>query len=300
MFKRVGLFIITNIAIMAMVTIVINVFGLEPHLSSYGQNYQSLLIFCGIFGIGGSIISLQMSRWIAKRSMGVQLIDAHGQHSALYNTIERLARDAKLPVTPEVGIYDSPEVNAFATGPSKSKSLVAVSTGLLNNMTTDELEAVLAHEIAHIANGDMVTLALIQGVVNTFVMFFARIAAFAVQNAMNGDDEEGEGTSFWVNFALVMAFQLVFGILGSIVVSFFSRYREYRADSGGAALAGRDKMIAALKRLDQQFEAGRFDKRSDNEAMNAMKISSRASRFAALLSTHPPLKTRIKALEMNA
>jgi heat shock protein HtpX len=300
MLKRVGLFIITNLAIMAMVTIVINVFGLEPHLNAYGQNYQSLLIFCAIFGMGGALISLQMSRWTAKKFMGVQLIESNGHHSGLYNTIERLSKAANLPATPEVGIFDSPEVNAFATGPSKSKSLVAVSTGLLNNMTTDEVEGVLAHEIAHIANGDMVTLTLIQGVVNTFVMFFARIAAFAVQNALNGDDEEGEGSSFWVNFALVMVFQLVFGLLGSVVVAFFSRYREYRADSGGARLAGREKMIAALKRLDKQFEAGAFDKHADNQSVNAMKISSRGSKLAALLSTHPPLKTRIKALEMNA
>ncbi len=298
MFKRVGLFIITNIAIMAMITIVINVFGLEPYMSQYGQNYQSLLIFCAIFGMGGSFISLQISRWMAKRSMGVQLIEGNGQFSGLYNTVQRLSNSANLPKMPEVGIYNSPEVNAFATGPSKSKALVAVSTGLLDSMTQDEVEGVLAHEIAHIANGDMVTLTLIQGVVNTFVMFFARIAAFAVQNALRSDDDEGEGMGFFLNFALIMVFQMVFGLLGSIVVAFFSRYREYRADSGAARLAGREKMIAALKRLEAQHSAGRFVKNED-QAINAMKISSKDG-LMALLSTHPPLSSRIKALEMNA
>lgn len=300
MFKRVGLFLITNIAVIAMVTIITNLFGLEPYMNSYGINYQALLIFCGIWGMVGSFVSLMMSKWMAKMSMGVKIIEPHGQYSSLVNTVHRLAKAANLPKMPEVGIYNSPEVNAFATGPSKSNSLVAVSTGLLDNMTSDEVEGVLAHEVAHIANGDMVTMALIQGVVNAFVMFFARIAAFAVQNALRGDDEEGEGFSYMINFVLVIAFQIVFGILGSMVVAFFSRYREYRADSGGARLAGRGKMIAALQRLERQFEAGRFDKHADNEAINAMKISSKGGRLSALLSTHPPLKTRIKALEMNA
>ncbi len=298
MFKRVGLFLLTNIAVIAMVTIITQVFGLEPYMNANGLNYQALLIFCAIWGMVGSFISLAMSKFMAKQMMGVKIVEQNGQFSGLVNTVHRLAKAANLPKMPEVGVYDSPEVNAFATGPSKSNSLIAVSTGLLNGMTEDEVEGVLAHEIAHVANGDMVTMALVQGVVNAFVMFFARIAAFAVQNFLRGDDDEGEGFSYMINFVLIMVFQIVFGILGSVVVAFFSRYREFRADSGGAQLAGREKMVAALKRLQNQFERGNFN--DDAPSMNAMKISTKASRFAALLSTHPPLSTRIKALQMNA
>ena len=298
MFKRIGLFLLTNIAVIATVTIITQVFGLEPYMNANGINYQALLIFCSIWGMVGSFISLALSKFMAKRMMGVKIVEPNGQFSSLVNTVHRLAKAANLPKMPEVGVYDSPEVNAFATGPSKSNSLVAVSSGLLNSMTEDEVEGVLAHEIAHIANGDMVTMALVQGVVNAFVMFFARIAAFAVQNFLRGDDDDGEGFSFMINFVLIMVFQIAFGILGSVVVAFFSRYREFRADSGGARLAGREKMVAALKRLQSQFESGNF--KDDEPSMNAMKISTKGSRFAALLSTHPPLSTRIKALEMNA
>ena len=193
---------------------------------------------------------------------------------------------------PEVGIYNSPEVNAFATGPSKRNSLVAVSTGLLNGMSQDEVEGVLAHEVSHIANGDMVTMTLIQGVVNAFVMFFARIAAFAVSNFMRGDDEEGEGLGWFAHMAVIFVFEIIFGLLGSIVVAFFSRYREYRADSGAARLAGREKMIAALQRLKNQTY---MDKRG--ESLATLKISNRKGGLAALISTHPSLDDRIKALQ---
>lgn len=299
MFKRIGLFALTNFAVIMAVTVVINLFGIEPYLNAQGVNYQSLLIICAIWGMIGSFISLAMSKWITKRSMGVQVIDPQmgGQYASFVNTVHRLAKAANLPKMPEIGIYDSPEVNAFATGPSKSNSLVAVSTGLLNNMQEDEVEGVLAHEIAHIANGDMVTMALVQGVINAFVMFFAQIAVIAIDNLVRGDDE-GEGLGFFARYMLINLFTMVFGLLAMPIVAFFSRYREYRADSGGAHLAGRDKMINALKRLQQQYETGVFEKAETN--INAMKISSKNGGLMALISTHPPLTDRIKALEMNA
>lgn len=300
MFKRLSLFLITNMAVILAVSLIINLLGVEPYLTANGINYQSLLIMCGVWGMVGSFISLAISKWSAKRMMGVQIINPQmgGEHAAFINTVHRLAKAADLPKMPEVGIYNSPEVNAFATGPSKSNSLVAVSTGLLNNMREDELEGVLAHEVAHIANGDMVTMTLIQGVVNAFVMFFAHIAVMAIDNLMSGDDNEGEGLGFFTRYMLINLFTMVFGLLAMPVIGFFSRYREYKADSGGAHLAGRDKMINALKRLQQQHEQGVFEKADSN--INAMKISSKSNGLMALMSTHPPLSDRIKALEMNA
>lgn len=300
MFKRVGLFIMMNIAVVVTISIVMNVLGINHYVTAQGLDYNALLVFCALWGFVGSFISLAMSKFMAKRMMGVQIIDPHmgGQYAALVNTVHRLAKAANLPKMPEVGIYNSPEVNAFATGPSKSNSLVAVSTGLLNNMREDEVEGVLAHEVAHVANGDMVTMALIQGVINAFVMFFARIAAFAIQNALRSDDDDSPAGYGWSYYLTTIVFEILFGVIGMIIVAFFSRYREYRADSGGAQLAGRDKMINALKRLEQQFEQGVFEKA--DAKVNAMKISSRPAGLMALLSTHPPLSDRIKALEMNA
>lgn len=299
MFKRISLFMLTNIAVMVMVTIILQVLGVEPYLQANGINYTSLMIMCGVFGMVGSFISLSISKWSAKRMMGLHMIEANDpNYSGLVNTVHRLSKAANLPKMPEVAIYQSQEVNAFATGPSKSNSLVAVSTGLLNNMTQDEVEGVLAHEVAHIANGDMVTMALVQGVINAFVMFFAHIAVMLIDNIMRGDDDEGgQGLGFFARYALISLFQMIFGFLGMFVVAFFSRYREYRADSGGASLAGRDKMIAALRRLQTQFDTGVFDK--ETAEMNSMKISSKGG-IMALISTHPDLSDRIKALEMNA
>lgn len=300
MFKRIGLFLMMNMAVILTISIVMNVLGLNHYVTAQGLDYQALLVFCGLWGFVGSFISLAMSKWLAKTSYGVQIIDPQmgGQYAALVNRVHRLAKAANLPKMPEVGIYNSPEVNAFATGPSKSNSLVAVSTGLLNNMTEDEVEGVLAHEVAHVANGDMVTMALIQGVVNAFVMFFARIAAFAIQNAMKSDDDDSPVGGGWAYYLTTIVFEILFGFIGMFIVAFFSRYREYRADSGAAHLAGREKMIAALRRLQQQYEHGVFEK-ADNK-INAMKISTRSSGLMALMSTHPPLGDRIKALEMNA
>lgn len=297
MFKRISLFLLMNIAVIATISIVMNLLGVKPYLTANGLNYEALLIFCGIWGMVGSFISLAMSKFMAKSMMGVQIQSENGPYHNLVNTVHRLAKAANLPKMPEVGIYNSPEVNAFATGPSKSNSLVAVSTGLLNQMSEEEVEGVLAHEIAHVANGDMVTMALIQGVINAFVMFFARVAAFAIQNAMRSDNDDRPVGHDWSYMLTTFVFEILFGFIGMFVIAFFSRYREYRADSGGARLAGRNKMIGALKRLQMQYEHGVFEK--SDEKMNAMKISSKGG-IMALLSTHPKLEDRIRALELNS
>lgn len=292
MFKRIGLFLLTNLAVIVMVSIVLNLLGVGQYRTVGGLDLKALLAFCAVWGFVGSFISLRMSKFMAKRFMGVQIVDKDPQYAALVNTVHQLAKQANLPKMPEVGVYHSPEVNAFATGPSKKNSLVAVSTGLLQGMRQDEVEGVLAHEVSHIANGDMVTMTLIQGVINTFVMFFARIAAFAVENFLRGDDEEGQGMGGIAYMLTVFVFEIIFGLLGSVVVALFSRHREYRADAGAAKLAGREKMIAALERLKSQtFQ----DKRG--QALEAFKISGKRGGLAALLSTHPALDDRIKALQ---
>lgn len=291
MFKRIGLFLLTNLAVILTVSIVLNLLGVGQYRTVGGLDYQSLLIFCAVWGFVGSFISLGMSKFMAKRFMGVEIVDNNPQYAHLVNTIRQLSKQANLPKMPEVGVYHSPELNAFATGPSKKNSLVAVSTGLLNGMSQEEVEGVLAHEISHVANGDMVTMALLQGVINSFVMFFARIAAFAVENFLRGDDEEGGGLGHIAYMFTVFAFEIVFGLLGSIVLAVFSRFREYRADSGAARLAGREKMIAALERLKGQTV---FDNRG--KSLEAFKISGKRGGLAALLSTHPSLDDRIQAL----
>lgn len=291
MFKRIGLFLLTNIAVIVMVSIILNLLGVGGYYTPEGIDHTALLIFCGVWGMVGAFISLRMSKFMAKKFMGVQIVDGQGQYAALVNTVHQLAKQANLPKMPEVGVYNSPEVNAFATGPSKKNSLVAVSTGLLQGMRQDEIEGVLAHEISHIENGDMVTMTLIQGVVNAFVMFFARIAAFAVSNFLS-DDEEGQGLGFFAHIMVIMVFELIFGLLGSIVVAFFSRFREFKADAGAARLAGREKMIAALERLKQQTV---IDKRG--EGLATLKISNRKTGLANLIATHPSLDDRIKALQ---
>jgi heat shock protein HtpX len=299
MFKRVFYFALVNIAVMVTISIILNMLGVRHYVTEYGINYQSLILFCGIWGMVGSFISLALSKFMAKRMMGVQIVEENSEYSHLVSKIHRLARSANLPKMPEVGVYDSPEINAFATGPSKSNSLVAVSTGLLHKMSDDEVEGVLAHEIAHIANGDMVTMALIQGVVNAFVMFFARIAAFAIESAMSSDDDDSPSGYGFAHMMTVFAFEIVFGILGSVVVAFFSRLREYSADAGGAKLAGKSKMIAALKKLQLEYESSHFDKNPDQN-MSMMKISSKEVGFRAYFSSHPKLSDRIHQLEVNS
>ncbi|MEQ1897957.1 MAG: protease HtpX [Vicinamibacterales bacterium] len=290
--KRIVLFLLTNLAVVLTLSVVVSLLGLDRYVTDSGLNLGSLAMFCLVWGMGGAFISLQMSRFIAKRSTGMRLVDGQSGNADadwLYRTVEGLTRKAGLPM-PEVGIYESGEVNAFATGPSRSKSLVAVSTGLLRSMERREVEGVLAHEVAHIANGDMVTMTLLQGVINAFVMFLARVVAFAIANSGSRDGERrgNNGGSFLV----MMVLQIVFGVLGSMVTAWFSRQREFRADSGGATLAGRDNMIAALRRLMTTHEL--VD--TQQAALATLKISG-ARGWMMFLSTHPPLEQRIAALE---
>ncbi len=290
--KRIFLFLMTNILVMATIMIVTSALGVDRYLTTKGINYQTLAIYCLIWGFAGSFISLWMSKFMAKQMMGVEVVDKSHQYQWLVQRVHQLSRSAGLSTMPEVGIYSSPEVNAFATGPSKSNSLVAVSTGLLERMNDDELEGVLAHEVAHIANGDMVTMTLIQGVINAFVMFFAKIAAFALDQAMRKDEDDSRGPG-WTYYISQMVFQMVFSILGSVVVMYFSRAREFRADAGAAKISGRDKMIAALRRLKSTFDIVEED---SNQQIACMKISGH-SKMAKLFSTHPSLDERIEALQ---
>ena len=285
--KRVVLFLLTNLAIVVTVSLILNLLGVGRYVGPQGIDLGSLAIFCFVWGMAGSMISLQISRWSAKRMTGMRLVNGQtGDPTSdwVYRAVEQLTQKANLPM-PEVGIYDSPEVNAFATGPSKRRSLVAVSSGLLRGMRREEVEGVLAHEVAHIANGDMVTMTLLQGIVNAFVMFLARIIAYALTSRGSRDDQ-GAAPSFM----LVMMLELVLGVLGMIVVSWFSRQREFRADHGGATLAGKADMLAALRRLGGSREL--IDPR--HEALATMKISGK---WTGLFSTHPPLEQRIAVLE---
>ncbi len=294
--KRIFLFVLTNILVMVTVNIVLSLVGGHRWLDAYGINYQALMIFCLVWGFAGAGISLLLSKFMAKTMMGVKLVDERGPYAALVQKVHLYAKQAGLSKMPEVGVYESPEVNAFATGPSKNNSLVAVSTGLLSQMNSDEVDGVLAHEVAHVANGDMVTMALIQGVVNAFVMFFARIAAFALSQAMAGnrdsDDDRPVAQGFMFHM-IVMVFEIAFSFLGMFVIAYFSRTREFRADKGGANYAGRQKMIAALRRLKTKFEM--VDPNTP-ENFASMKISSKKG-LMNFLSTHPSLDDRIAALE---
>lgn len=298
--KRVVLFLIVNIAIVVTLSLVLNLLGIGRYVTEKGINYESLMAFCLVWGMGGAFISLSLSRIMAKWMMRVRVIppNASGAEGELVRTIHSLARAARLPKMPEVGIYDSPEVNAFATGPTKSRALVAVSRGLLQRMNRDEIEGVLGHEIAHVANGDMVTMTLLQGVINAFVMFFARIAAFAITQALasRSNDSDSRPSPF-LQFGLIILFEIVFGLIGALIVAAFSRYREFRADSGGARLAGREKMIGALRSLQRSVEM--VD--TSQSSMAAFKISTRSrGGLVALFSSHPPLETRIQKLAQGA
>ena len=292
MFKRMGFFFITNILIMITISILVRVLGFDRYMNQYGLNYPALMGFCLVWGMSGALISLFLSKTMAKMSMGVQEVRPGGSYSALYQTVQRLSKTAGIP-TPEVGIYESPEVNAFATGPSSSNALVAVSTGLLNQMNDNEVEAVLGHVIAHVANGDMVTMTLIQGVVNAFGMFIARIIGYAAGMFFSRGDDENSGPNYLVQFIATILFEIIFSILGTMVVAYFSRMREFRADEGGAKFAGRQNMIAALERL-KRFSDGPVDDRG--AAIASLKISS-GKNWLALFSTHPPLEDRIRALK---
>ena len=279
--KRVLLFIATNLAVMLILSIVLSI--LMPALGLNASSNAGLLLFSAVFGMGGSFISLLMSKAIAKRSVGAYVIESprNKQERWLVTTVKAQAVRAGIAM-PEVAIYDSPEINAFATGANRNSALVAVSAGLLRQLSADEAEAVLGHEVSHIANGDMVTLSLMQGVLNTFVFFFARLVA----QMMN----RGNNNAF-VYFTTVMVFQAVFGVLASIIVMAFSRYREYRADAGGASLAGRAKMIAALQKL----QAGHGESQLEGQ-LTAFGISGKRA-TAELFMSHPPIEKRIAALQ---
>jgi len=299
MAKRIFLFLTVNILVVLTISFVVNLLGVRPYLDSRGIDYSGLLIFCAIWGFVGAFISLALSRVMAKFAMGVKTIDpqrASGTEKELVSLVYKLSQKAGLTTMPEVGIYQSPEVNAFATGPTRSRSLVAVSSGLLQRMDGDAVEGVLGHEIAHIANGDMVTMTLLQGVINTFVMFFARVAAWAISNAMAGDRDRDRSPSPMIYWITLMVFEIVFSLLGAMVVAAFSRWREFRADRGGATVAGKTKMIHALQSL-----KGTLDKVDNSHpALASFKISGRPKGLLALLATHPDLETRIERLRSGA
>lgn len=289
--KRVLLFLATNVAILIVLSVTLRLLGVERILdeSGTGLNFNALLVFAAVIGFGGSFISLAMSKWMAKRMTGAQVIEQprNSTEAWLLDTVRRQARQAGIEM-PEVAVYDSPDLNAFATGMNKNKALVAVSTGLLRSMNSDEAEAVLGHEVSHVANGDMVTLALIQGVVNTFVVFIARVIGHVVDRTVF-KNEEGHGPAFWVTTIVA---ELVLAVLASMIVMWFSRYREFRADAGGARLAGRQKMIAALERLRASHPSQLPDQ------MAAFGINGQVTRsFAKLFMSHPPLDERIAALK---
>jgi heat shock protein HtpX len=292
---RVGLFVLTNLAILVVVSVVFRLLGLESTLASNGVdlNLQALLIMSAVIGMTGSFISLAISKWSAKRMTGAQVITEPQNRTQqwLLDTVRRQAEQAGIGM-PEVAIYSSPDVNAFATGMSRNNALVAVSTGLIEKMKMDEAEAVLAHEVSHVANGDMVTLALIQGVVNTFVVFFSRVVGHIVDRVIL-KNERGYGLGYFVSS---MVAQVVFGILASTIVMYFSRVREFKADAGGARLAGNSKMIAALQRLQSIHQPSRLP-----EQMAAFGINGGiGDGIKRLFMTHPPLEERIAALQAQS
>ena len=287
--KRIFLFLVTNLAVVAVLSIVARITGLDHWVAMHGGSYEGLLAMAALFGFGGALISLAMSKWMAKRAMGVQVIErpANATEEGLVSTVRQLATQAGMGM-PEVGVFESPQPNAFATGARRDAALVAVSTGLLQSMNRSEVEAVLGHEITHVANGDMVTLTLIQGVVNTFVIFLSRIVGGIVDRALSRDGEGRGGIGYFVS---VMIAQLLLGILASTIVMWFSRRREFRADAGGARLAGRNNMIGALERLKIAHEP------SLPKQLAAFGIGGGpGTGFQRLFMSHPPLEERIAAL----
>jgi len=290
--KRVFLFLLTNLAIMLVLGVVISVFGLGQVLDEQGIDLQALLVLSAVVGMTGSVVSLAMSKFMAKRMTNAQVIEvAHTeQEEWLFETVQRQAQAAGIAM-PEVAIYDAPDMNAFATGMFRNSALVAVSTGLLAGMKRDEVEAVLAHEVSHVANGDMITLALIQGVVNTFVFFLSRVVGHVVDRVVF-KTERGHGPAYWITAIIA---QVVLGILASAIVMWFSRQREFRADAGGANIAGRQKMVSALKRLQQSANQPHLP-----EQLEAFGISGGMGvGIKRLFMSHPPLEERIEALQRS-
>ena len=287
--KRIALFLLTNLAVIVVASAVLSLLGVDRYLTQSGLNYEALLIFSAVFGFSGSIVSLLISKKIALWTTGARIIaePRSAQEAWMLSTVARQARQAGIGM-PDVAIYESPEPNAFATGWNKDRALVAVSTGLLQHMTQDEVEAVLGHEVSHIANGDMVTMALLQGVLNTFVIFISRVVGYFIDKAVFRN-ERGIGIGYYLT---VIALEIVFGILASLIVAWYSRRREFRADAGGAHLAGRRKMIAALERLGGVGESSQLP-----EQLAAFGIIGGASKWFA---THPPIGERIAALKQAA
>jgi heat shock protein HtpX len=291
MLKRIALFVATNLAVILVLSIVLRLLGVDRILdeSGTGLNYEALLVLSLVIGFGGSFISLAMSKFMAKHATGAQVITQprNAAETWLLSTVERQARAAGID-TPEVAVYDSPDMNAFATGARRNNALVAVSTGLLRNMPKDEVEAVLAHEVSHVANGDMVTMALVQGVVNTFVIFLSRIVGHIIDRAVLRN-ESGHGIGYFVS---VLVAQLVLGFLASIIVMYVSRWREFRADAGSAAINGREPMINALARLERGMPAAL------PESLEAFGISGgKPAGIRRLFMSHPPIPERIAALQ---
>ena len=287
--RRIILFVATNLAVMALLTLVVKIFGIDTYTySKAGINFQGLLVMSAVLGFGGSFISLLASKWVAKWQTGARVIEnpSNPTESWLLSTVRRQAEGAGIGM-PEVAIYDAPEMNAFATGATRNSALVAVSTGLLQQMSQEEVEAVLAHEVSHVANGDMVTMTLLQGVLNTFVIFLARVVGTAIDRAISGNRDNGGGGIAY--FLIVMVLQVVLGILASVIVMAFSRWREFRADAGSARLSSKQKMISALERLGQ----GRGEN-SLPSAIQAFGIAGGGMR--KLFSSHPPIEERIAAL----
>jgi len=291
--KRIFLFVLTNLAIIAVITILAEIFGLDRWLAAHGQGLGPLLVLSAAFGFGGAFVSLAMSKWIAKRSMGVQVIEQPSTDSErwLVGTVQKLAEQAGIG-RPEVGVFDSPQPNAFATGARRDHALVAVSTGLLRAMTEEEITAVLGHEITHVANGDMITLTLISGVVNTFVILLSRIIGSIVDRALSRDGERGGGIGYFIT---VFVAQMVLGFFANMIVMWFSRRREFRADAGGGSLAGNRSMIAALQRL-RALQGAPLP-----QQLAAFGITGgEEGGFQRLFMSHPPLEERIAALEARA
>ncbi|MDR0807447.1 MAG: protease HtpX [Enterobacteriaceae bacterium] len=286
---RIALFLLTNLAVMFVFSIVLSLTGIQ------GRSVQGLMIMACLFGFGGSLISLMMSKWLALRSVGGQVIEqpTNEVERWLVETIRRQSQQVGIAM-PQVAIYNAPDINAFATGARRNASLVAVSSGLLQNMSRDEAEAVLAHEISHVANGDMVTMTLIQGVVNTFVIFASRLIAQVAAGFLNRNDENSSSGNPMIYFAVSMVLELLFGILASIITMWFSRHREFKADAGSANLVGREKMIAALQRLKTSYEP------QEESTMMAFCINGKSKTFSELFMSHPPLDKRIEALRAGS
>ena len=293
--KRIALLIATNLAVVLLLSAIVQVFGIDNYLTRRGINYESLLIFSAVLGFGGAFFSLAISKWMAKRAMGVQVIAQPSSETErwLVQTVRSHAEKAGIGM-PEVGIFDSPEPNAFATGPRKNNALVAVSTGLLRSMRREEVEAVLGHEVAHVANGDMVTLTLIQGVLNTFGFFLARVIGNIVDGFLRGNSNENRGPGIGY-FVVVMVSEVVLALFASMIVAWFSRRREFRADAGGAYLAGTGSMIGALQALKAAHSPSRMPQQLQAFGING----GLAQGLQKLFMSHPPLDERIAALEQR-